>query len=241
MPLIKFIMKHKIYFILLFLNIGIYAQNNSIYVEYGVKISVEEYFLNDKTLAESFINAAKDASKLTFGLIIKDNTSKFYDVDNGIEISNEIRIAKIDAKYMGVIYNIKDDIIKQSEFLGKNIYKKEKKVENWILTSETKSIDGYLCYKATNTYTVVNSKGTFKFPVTAWYCPKLPYNFGPLGYGNLPGLILELQVRNVNYHSKKIDLSNKLDFDTEFLKKATIVTEEELNKKIDEFNNFEEK
>ncbi|MCZ8089197.1 GLPGLI family protein [Flavobacterium sp.] len=231
-------MKSKICLILLLLNLVVYSQDKTIYVEYKVTLADDGSFTKNKMFADDFLNAVKAADQLVFGLLINDKGSKFYQVDTGIENSFEIDAAKMYSKYMGVIYSLEDQVLKEKQFLGQDIYLKEKKVENWILTSETKQIDNYLCYKATNTYTVVNIKGTFKFPVIAWYCPKLPYSFGPLGYGNLPGLILELQVRNVNYHSKNIDLRTKLDFNTDFLKKATLLSEEELNKKIDEFNNF---
>lgn len=225
--------------ILLFLATINYGQKSNIYVEYGVKLDDDGSFTKDKMFADIFLNASKEANKLLFGLIVSEKGSKFYEVDTGIEKSHEMTMAKVYAKYMGVVYNIGNEILKESQLLGNNIYTKEKKVENWILTSESKLIDNNLCYKATNTYTVVNPKGTFKFPVTAWYCPKLPYSYGPSGYGNLPGLILELQVRNVNYGVKKIDVHSDMTFSTAFLKKATILTEEELNKKLDDFNNFE--
>ena len=77
------------------------------------------------------------------------------------------------------------------------------------MVNESKEIEGFWCYKATSTKVVVNRKGTFRFPIIAWYCPKIPFSFGPNGYGNLPGLILELQVRNVVYGVKKIDLNLK--------------------------------
>lgn len=234
-------MKYKIYFFLLFLNLCLQAQNSNVYVEYKVTLADDGSFTKNKMFADDFLNAVKAADQLVFGLLINEKGSKFYQVDTGIENSFEIDAAKMYSKYMGVIYSLEDQVLKEQQFLGKDLYLREKKVENWILTSETKLIDNYLCFKATNTYTVVNIKGTFKFPVTAWYCPKLPYGFGPLGYGNLPGLILELQVRNVNYHSKSIDLKTKLDFSTDFLKKATLLSEEELNKKLDEFNNFDSK
>lgn len=226
-------MKHKIYFLILFFSLAIYSQEKSIYVEYKVALSDDGTFTKSKMFADEFLNAAKEAHKLIFGLVINPEGSKFYQVDTGIENSYEMGAAKMYAKYIGVMYTVRDDVLKQIEYLNSNTYTKEKKVENWILTNETKNIDNYLCYKATNIYTVVNPKGTFKFPVTAWYCPKIPYSFGPLGYGNLPGLILELQVRNVNYLSKRIDLNSNLNFNFDFLKKATVLTEEELNKKLD--------
>ncbi|TDP61315.1 GLPGLI family protein [Flavobacterium dankookense] len=236
-------MKSKNLIIIILLSIQFcFGQKNSAYIEYGVKIYDDNgSFTKDKMFADTFLNAVKEANKLTFGLIISDKGSKFYEVNNGIEQNYEIGLAKIYANYMGIIYNIENDIIKESQLLGNNIFTKENKIENWILTTETKIIDSYICFKATNTYTVINPKGTFKYPVTAWYCPKLPYSYGPNGYGNLPGLILELQVRNVNFGIKKITLESDLQFNLEFLKTAKILTEEELNKKLDEFNNFEGK
>lgn len=235
-------MKIKIFYLLfiLFVNIN-YGQKNNVYVEYKVTIIDDGSFTKDKMFADDFLNAAKAANQLVFGLVINASGSKFYQVDTGIENNFEINAAKMFSKYMGMIYTLNDQILKEQQFIGKDIYLKEKKVDNWIVATETKEIDNYLCYKATNTYTVINPAGVFKFPVTAWYCPKLPYNYGPLGYGNLPGLILELQVRNVNYHSKKIDLNTTLDYTTDFLKKATLLSEEELNKKLDEFNSFDKK
>lgn len=58
---------------------------------------------------------------------------------------------------------------------------------NWKLINETKTILGYTCYKATH-----NREGGNPVIVTAWYCPEIPYQFGPKGYAGLPGLILEI-------------------------------------------------
>ena len=234
----KFIFK---VFICLFVINFSYSQKNNIYIEYSLRITDDNgSFTKDKNFAETFINAIKEADKLKFGLIITKQGSKFYDLNEGIEKSHEQVMARIYANYLGYIYNLNDEILIQSEFLGKNIYKKETKKENWLITKETKKIDNYLCYKATNTNVVVNPKGEFKFPVTAWFCPEIPVSFGPSGYGNLPGLILELQVRNVSYIAKKIDLKTTYNFDRDFLESATILTKEELDKKLNEFNNFKE-
>ena len=95
-------------------------------------------------------------------------------------------------------------------------------------------IDSYLCYKATNVNIVDNGSGKiFRHPVIAWYCPALPYNYGPNWYSNLPGLILQLQVRNVVFGVKKIDLNSDEDFDHTFLDKVKTISLEELYKRID--------
>jgi GLPGLI family protein len=99
-------------------------------------------------------------------------------------------------------------------------------------------IDGYLCYKATSVLVRNNGvHGLFKFPIIAWYTPAIPIPFGPLGYGNLPGLILELQERNILYGITKIKLNHKIDFNKSILYKPSIgkiISSEELSSKIAE-------
>ncbi len=65
----------------------------------------------------------------------------------------------------------------------------------WTLTTETKLIANYKCYKATC------EKKDFATPgknnilaLVAWYCPELPIALGPIGFYGLPGLILEIEI-----------------------------------------------
>ncbi len=46
--------------------------------------------------------------------------------------------------------------------------------------------------------------------VTAWFAPDLPFQFGPNGYGLLPGLILQLSSNRVNFYAKKINFDKKI-------------------------------
>lgn len=76
----------------------------------------------------------------------------------------------------------------------------------WVLTTETKVIDGFVCYKAT-TPKYDSGKISEYVIVTAWYAPSLPISFGPIGYSGLPGLVLELQTDRATYFVKKISLN----------------------------------
>lgn len=90
------------------------------------------------------------------------------------------------AEKFGKRYLIEDDLLKK---------------KNWDVTKETKKIGKYTAYKATRTKVVENSKGRFESQVIAWFAPEIPYSFGPIGYGGLPGLILQLEI-NSNFPSK---------------------------------------
>lgn len=219
------------------------GQNNP-YVEYKVQINDEENLFKDNDfLRDIFLKAIKNDSKVNFGLLINSNSSKFYNLSslNSEDSFDEEKKVLSFSNYSGIVFNYNDSIFKQSSLLGKNIYSKEPSKKNWELHNDTKLIDNYLCYKATTIYKVSNGEKIFNHPVTAWYCPALPYKFGPNGYGNLPGLILELQVRNVLFGITKIDLKTDIELDLSSLKKAKILTEEELEKKLVEFNNFVDK
>jgi GLPGLI family protein len=115
---------------------------------------------------------------------------------------------------------------------------KQTRDTKWEMHNESKKIGDYTCYKATATLVRVNPAGTFKFPIIAWYCPKIPLPYGPLGYSGLPGLILELQERNLVYGAEKINFT--VDKKTSKLKKPDskgrrIIANDALNEMIEKY------
>jgi len=112
----------------------------------------------------------------------------------------------VDISSKTIIYNSPE-----SSMMGrkKDEYLIEKPMEtDWVLSGESKEINGILCYKATQTITYNNGVKDFTKVVTAWYAPSIPYSFGPNGYGGLPGLILELNDRFVTFGLKSIKFSD---------------------------------
>lgn len=65
------------------------------------------------------------------------------------------------------------------------------KMKSWKLLSDQKQIDNYTCYKAILKH--FNERSQKYYETIAWYCPSIPVPYGPVGYGGLPGLILELE------------------------------------------------
>jgi len=65
---------------------------------------------------------------------------------------------------------------------------------NWKLVNEFKKIGNANCQKAVTTKYGRNW--------IAYFNPKIPLNFGPYKFNNLPGLIVELYDENYNFHYK---------------------------------------
>jgi GLPGLI family protein len=233
-------MNKFIIIVLLFATLG-FAQTKNIAVSYGLTIEKEAGLFDGTSLYKPLVEKAMvDCRKLKFQLIITNDISKFYKEqmlsDDSNFTSNVVALAM--AYYSGIIYSMKDKILEQHNLLGDNIFSSTSLKASWVLTSETKLIGDYLCYKATSIYRVTSGEKVFSHPVTAWYCPQIPFSFGPIGYGNLPGLILELQVRNVVYGIKNIDIDSELNFDANFLKKIKILNDKELNEAYVKLDGF---
>lgn len=112
--------------------------------------------------------------------------------------------------------------------LIKNIHKKL----DWEITTESKLIDGYLCYKAIYFDKFINRKGVnTSIPIVAWFAPSLPYGFGPKYFNGLPGLILELNDRETTFYATSIKISKDKELVIE-LPKGKIVSQEQYTKKV---------
>lgn len=115
-------------------------------------------------------------------------------------------------EYTGQINQIKDSLFIENnqEYLGNKYTVKDTINKKWKITNESKEIMGYKCYKAIGEKVVINSAGTFRNDIIAWFCPQLPYQFGPMGYGKLPGLIFELQTKYALFGLKNILIKTDL-------------------------------
>jgi GLPGLI family protein len=205
------------------------SQIKSGVINYNVRLDTLEGIQKTKFLKNNLDKAIKGAKNLSFTLTF-DKQNSFFRMDELMNTdNNEIGLAKIFSNYRGEIYQNKEhSFAKIENEFGRFMVKKEIS-KNWVITNETKYIDNYKCYKASTEYIVVNPKGTFKYPVYAWFCPEIPIPFGPNGYGNLPGLILELQERNVVFGVVKMQLNTKVTLSFDSNKNDKVLTEDEYN------------
>lgn len=214
--------------IILLLSANIYSQTNFVKVNYSLKIGYDEGFSKNDALKDYYAMAQKGANFVNFDLEANKRSSyfKLKETIQNQETEFAISFSVASTSYFTQV-NSNDKIKYINDVFGEFIVSYTDKTE-WKLENEKKYIDKYLCLKATSEQIVVNSKGTFKYPVVAWYCPSIPFNFGPNGYSGLPGLILELQIRNITWGASKIELT-KDDKIIEKPSKGKKITLEEYN------------
>lgn len=232
-------MKRLLTFILIFTYLFLNSQENY-KVLYKLRVDNDVIKIDDEDKNETINGYLKKINEGTkeyaddfiFSLVINKNKSYFKslplmesDYDN-----LKIKLAKIFFKTKNKYYLDSQTREKLSETFAYDEYYiiKDSIDSKWQITNEHKTIDKFICYKATTMKTVVNSKGNFNWTITAWFSTDLPFSFGPLGYGGLPGLILELKEEDTGiiYHASKI-IPKKKPLIIEKPYKGKLVTREE--------------
>ena len=151
-----------------------------------------------------------------------------------LDFDKQMIFAMAITKAKDIIYtNLKNRItLKKVRTLGEEFNVKTNLDSiKWRLTQEEKTIGGYRCFKAV-------TKSIFKkeLIIEAWYCPSIPFGFGPKGYGGLPGLILELTENKITFFAKKIKINLKEKFKFEFKEKDKYISQKKLDSIIVRFN-----
>lgn len=117
-------------------------------------------------------------------------------------------------EFMGKAYLIQDSIAAQ----------------NWKMTGEAKEILGYNCLKATRLDTVGQRA------LAVWFTDEIAVPAGPGSYGNLPGMVLEVDINN----GERLLVATKIEFKKPNAKdiaaptKGEKITENEFNKMVAE-------
>jgi GLPGLI family protein len=229
-------MKKPVILFLLF-TLSIYSQLKTSKISYGLVIGNDKV-MDNGPMADYYKEAKKNAKYVSFSLDFNDNEMLFYENMKMNGDNNNTSFSTAFSGVNGKYFKEKNSNIILNEVENKllgNFLVKSSDNTKWVLSKESKKIQNYLCYKATTDVTVTNEVGTFKRTVIAWYCPKLPFSFGPKAFCGLPGLIMELQDRNIVIGVTKIELKTKSAVITK-PNKGKIVTYEEYNKLIEDFS-----
>jgi GLPGLI family protein len=184
-------------------------------IQYGIVLNkgLQGNDLKEKDFVELFRKANEAAEKVEYTLNFNREEAYFFAnpvlSETNIPLSGLVTIGGGKLKYYQNEKTKEYREFKDNRKVGTAILNRQISYE-WTLLNETKMIDGYTCYKATSPSINAknNSRNTDpKFNITAWYSPEIPVGYGPLGFGSLPGLILELQFYAQTFYAKKINLN----------------------------------
>lgn len=207
-------------FLFFFVTLTSQAQIKTGEVKYSLLLSQENTLYQQKD--PIYMKAMSVAGDVEYTLVFNQKESYFSKEESIKSSELNYKTASTFGGYVNPIYT--DSQKKkfyyyptESPFFKTNEYLIEEDIpQNWELHNESKMIGEYLCYKATLTGTerktnMSEDKKIYytdhNYTVTAWYCPQIPVSAGPLGYGGLPGLILELRTQKAVYGTTHITLN----------------------------------
>ncbi|MFY7739997.1 MAG: GLPGLI family protein [Flavobacterium sp.] len=222
-------MRKIFYTLLLFNSVFIFSQNTVNCVTYKVEMALKQ---DVKVTNKDLLGIIEGLKSMEFKLYYNTNESIFKKIDK-IGQENDRGYDMASRLVSGVYYKNQLNLekIKQVDCYGETInvisdYQEYK----WEITSETKKINGYTCYRATCVYIeddkTRNVKKTFHPEV--WFTPEIPASFGPRGLDGLPGLVLEGKINNSTvFLATKLAFNINEDVIIEKPKKGKYLTESE--------------
>lgn len=226
-------MKKSTYILLFFLGAAFVQAQIQKSLECSYKIIVQDLTeeelnaIKGENIKTSLINRLNESKKREF--ILKGNTLNAVFKETERMRSDK---DKSPTNHLGsdqYYYDVKSEkVYLFTEFSGtKYLVSNSFSLYNWEITNETKNIDGFKCYKAKGTEIINDSREKKNYTLIAWFCPDLPFKYGPERYFGLPGLIFEAYTENSKekYVLKSIKFSDEI---TEIIKpKGKEITEQE--------------
>lgn len=220
--------------LLLFLSLNLFSQ--SILVEYKI-LNYEKQYKTDSKQAKMFDTMLDVAYQQRFQLVFNNNISMFtfssvVNNDQKSILTNNMSRVMFSSNTNVYINKNENRIIK--EMLEGELIEDKLNEIKWNITNEQKKIGDYVTFKATHIIKYIGRRGDNKEKIVeAWFCPKLPYSYGPTLYYGLPGLILELTDLNTTYGMTKIVFNSqkKIKFP-----KGKKIPQEVYDKKMSAFN-----
>ena len=208
-------------------------------VQYGLIVNnISEFAALPKEMAENLYKNNRASEKVEYTLNFNSNEAYFFANSILLEEKNSLNFLVTIGNgklkyYQNSTTKDRRELIDYSRtgpaIVNKNI------LFDWTLTTEIKEIDGRKCFKAISPKINPDTGEKNidpKWNVVAWYCPEIPSIFGPLGYGNLPGLILELNFYANTFYAKKINLNLEKELVIDKLTSMPAISEDELNKRF---------
>jgi GLPGLI family protein len=201
--------------------IGEIAIDTSSIKNNGVKNVILNQYLQKKEILSGDVNVYK--------LIFDNNKSLFEPIK---KLDNDANPSYVQAVPNDKYYTdlVKKEILKITNFSGKDFIVEQNNNLVWNITKREKYINDFKCYMAT---VIIENGIGVKTKVTAWFTKEILLNLGPREYSGLPGLIMELQLRENVYYFKDIKFENLSVNDNFKGKRLSNKSYQELFKNID--------
>ena len=242
------IIKCNVYLLIFFISLGMYGQ----------EFQGKAYYISKSTMElGSFGARMSEAQKKQIQERLKNRLEKTYILTFNKEESLFKESEKLDAisgatdtwgknftpgeQYKNVKTN---SLLQNQEFYGKQFLVKDELLSiDWKMSTETKQIGKYMCFKATasipstelswydfswgNLRENDNEEEIKMTEVVAWYSPQIPISQGPLEYWGLPGLILEVNLGNTTMLCSKIIMNPEEKTKIKAPNKGKIITKKD--------------
>jgi GLPGLI family protein len=211
--------------------------------------------LTDK-MKEEARDLLKNQFNKTFILTVNNNKSLYKEQEKLQSQSNAAIFNMNFVSDSGKVFKdlAQNKVLEEKEFLGKKFLIADSiQSYNWELTKESKKIGAFTAFRAKAIIVVQKSNfdlwkkkidtsktkniignpfDNFEVPnnieIIAWYSPEIPIKNGPMNYGGLPGLILELNYGNIKILCTNATINQNVG-EIELPKKGEIVTRSEFN------------
>lgn len=200
-------------------------------------------YKNETKIKDAEVDALFDKLQLLeFELFYDSNSSSFSPLEKMTDDKDDFDLKIVKIMTNGIYYkniNTKEKI-DHMNYLDQdfNVIKDFDEYK-WTITTESKMINGYKCYKATTEKSEYNSRlnVTRTFNPVVWFAPEIPAPYGPKGLDGLPGLVLEGTYNgNMYFYATKIEFDYKTKSEVKISKpvKGKYITEMEFAKVLEE-------
>jgi GLPGLI family protein len=204
-------MKNFFFLAILFISINGHSQTSG-EITYEEKVNLHMRFTGDREHLKEFVPEYRSEIMV---LLFNENESMYMPSENQPEPEMDFTAGGEGGRFMRfrsmrennkLYQNLAEDRrVEERMFFDKTFLIKGTPITyTWKLTGENMQVGSYVCYKAT----FEDSTRT----IEAWFTPQIPVPVGPAQYGQLPGLILHVDINKgertltaVNIELKEIE------------------------------------
>ncbi|MFC4689035.1 GLPGLI family protein [Dokdonia genika] len=218
----------------IFWDLDIKAQNIEVHYRATAKHVTNNNKKTNNIMADLARYANDALSKIDF--VVKSNNQSYkldYELDmsndfNGEEWTDVAITMAIDGDRL--VGNFSNGLSYYDSSLSKKIRSVKMNNLSWTITSESKNILGFSCYKAIASIIDPSEENKLTPPLTAWFSNELGFRGGPTAYATLPGIILELESPKIKFEATKVKKSNKTHIRIPNYKPENVLPHSEWNK-----------